>query len=265
MSSSQPNPHSSNSDLQAEFPPRLPLTILVPVYDDWAAAELLVERIDSVFGEYALSGQLLFIDDGSFDSLPEQFPKITPRNIQQIQRVELRTNLGHQRALCVGLVHLAQGDLAGPVVIMDADGEDAPSDISRLLNKFVRRRQAQSDLCRQRPARGGVSVQVFLQALSDDPSPGGRIRSSIRQLQRFARLVPGTAGRQFRSLEPLCRRSGQDEITVRDSSDRPLETVRRRLQNGIRRAGRSRSERDVGIRRQGWSAPAYFMRALPGF
>ena len=138
MSSSQPNPHYSNSDLQAEFPPRLPLTILVPVYDDWAAAELLVEQIDSVFGEYALRGQLLFIDDGSFDSLPEQFPKITPRNIQQIQRVELRTNLGHQRALCVGLVHLAQGDLAGPVVIMDADGEDAPSDISRLLNKFVR-------------------------------------------------------------------------------------------------------------------------------
>ena len=52
--------------------------------------------------------------------------------------MELRTNLGHQRALCVGLVHLAQGDLAGPVVIMDADGEDAPSDISRLLKKFVR-------------------------------------------------------------------------------------------------------------------------------
>jgi polyisoprenyl-phosphate glycosyltransferase len=110
----------------------------VPIDDDWVAAELLVERIDSVLGEYALSGQLLFMDDGSFDSLPEQFPKITPRNIQQIQRVELKTNLGHQRALCVGLVHLAQGDLAGPVVIMDADGEDAPSDISRLLNKFVR-------------------------------------------------------------------------------------------------------------------------------
>ena len=98
---------------------------------------LLVERIDSVFGEYALSGHLLFIDDGSLESLPDQFPETPPRNIQQIQSVELRTNLGHQRALCVGLVHLAQSELAGPVVIMDADGEDAPSDITRLLEKFV--------------------------------------------------------------------------------------------------------------------------------
>ena len=39
--------------------------------------------------------------------------------------------------MCVGLVHLAQSELAGPVVIMDADGEDAPSDITRLLGKFV--------------------------------------------------------------------------------------------------------------------------------
>jgi polyisoprenyl-phosphate glycosyltransferase len=137
VSSSQPNPHSSNGDLQAEFPSRLPLTILVPVFNDWAAAQLLVERIDSVFSEYALSGHLLFVDDGSFDSMPEQFPRNPPRNIPQVQSVELRTNLGHQRALCVGLVHLAQSDLVGPIVIMDADGEDAPSDITRLLEKFV--------------------------------------------------------------------------------------------------------------------------------
>jgi hypothetical protein len=109
----------------------------VPVFNDWAAAALLVERIDSVFGEYALSGRLLFIDDGSLDSVPEQFPKIPPCHLQQIQSVELRTNLGHQRALCVGLVHLAHCDLTGPVVIMDADGEDAPSDIPRLLENFI--------------------------------------------------------------------------------------------------------------------------------
>jgi glycosyltransferase involved in cell wall biosynthesis len=137
VSASHPNPHPSNRDLQAKFLPLLPLTILVPVFNDWAAAELLVESIDSVFAEYALSGHLVFVDDGSLDPLPEQFPKIPPRNIQQIQSVELRTNLGHQRALCVGLVHLAQSDLDGPVVIMDADGEDAPSDIPRLLEKFV--------------------------------------------------------------------------------------------------------------------------------
>jgi hypothetical protein len=106
-------PKSTLTKLEPSCPPRsripappisaplLPLTILVPVFNDWAAAELLVQRIDSVFGEHALSGHLLFIDDGSLESLPEQFPKTPPRNLQKIQSVELRTNLGHERALCV--------------------------------------------------------------------------------------------------------------------------------------------------------------------
>jgi hypothetical protein len=137
VSSAQLTPRSIDSDVQGEFHALLPLTLLVPVFNDWAAAELLVERIDSVFRKHALSGRLLFIDDGSFEPLPEQFPKLPPHNIQQIQTAELRTNLGHQRALCVGLVHLEQSGVAGPIVIMDADGEDAPSDIIRLLEKFV--------------------------------------------------------------------------------------------------------------------------------
>lgn len=136
VSSAQPTLHSANSDVQAEFP-LLPLTILVPVFNDWEAARLLVERLDSVFGHHALTGQIIFIDDGSVEVVPEQFPTTPPRNIQQIQSVELRTNLGHQRALCVGLVHLRQSSVATPVFIMDSDGEDDPSDIPHLLEKFV--------------------------------------------------------------------------------------------------------------------------------
>jgi hypothetical protein len=76
---------SANSDRQAKFLSLLQLTILVPVFNDWAAAELLVEQLDSVLGEHALSGHLLSIDDGSLGTMPEQFPKIPPHNIPQIQ------------------------------------------------------------------------------------------------------------------------------------------------------------------------------------
>jgi len=136
-SRAQPTPNPSRRDLHPEFLSLLPLTILVPVFNDWAAAELLAEQIDSAFGEQGLSGHLVFVDDGSLEPMPEQFPKAPPRNLLQIQTVELSTNLGHQRALCVGLVHLKQSEVAGPIVIMDGDGEDAPSDIAPLLNKFV--------------------------------------------------------------------------------------------------------------------------------
>lgn len=136
-SSAQPIYRSTDRNFQAEFLRLLPLTVLVPVFNDWAAAELLVERLDSAFGERALSGNLVFVDDGSLETMPEQFPRVAPRNIRQIQSVELSTNLGHQRALCVGLVHLRQNNAAGPIVIMDGDGEDAPSDITRLLEQYV--------------------------------------------------------------------------------------------------------------------------------
>jgi hypothetical protein len=137
VSSAQPTPHPASSELRAEFLSLLPLTILVPVFNDWAAARFLVERLDSVFGQHALTAQIIFVDDGSLEPLPEQFPATPPQNILQIQSVELRTNLGHQRALCVGLVHLQRSGVTTPVVIMDSDGEDAPSDIPRLLEKFV--------------------------------------------------------------------------------------------------------------------------------
>jgi polyisoprenyl-phosphate glycosyltransferase len=136
VSSLQPTIVSANSEILAEFS-LLPLTILAPVFNDWAAARFLVEGLDSVFGEHALTARIVFIDDGSLDPMPEHFPAAPPRNIQQIQSVELRTNLGHQRALCVGLVHLHQSGVTTPVIVMDSDGEDAPSDIPRLLEKFV--------------------------------------------------------------------------------------------------------------------------------
>jgi hypothetical protein len=137
VSSAQPTLHPAGSDLHAEFLSLLPLTILVPVFNDWTAARFLVEQLDSVFGRHALTAQIVFIDDGSLEPMPEQFPATPPQNIQQIQCMKLRTNLGHQRALCVGLVHLQQSGVTTPVVVMDADGEDAPSDIPRLLEKFV--------------------------------------------------------------------------------------------------------------------------------
>ena len=137
VSSAPPTLHPAGNDLRAEFLPLLPLTILVPVFNDWTAARFLVEQLDSVFGQHGLTAQIIFVDDGSLERVPDQFPATPPRNIQQIQSVELRTNLGHQRALCVGLVHLQRSGITSPVVVMDSDGEDAPSDIPRLLEKFV--------------------------------------------------------------------------------------------------------------------------------
>ena len=161
MSSVQQTSHSTDLDASAEFPSLLPLTILIPVFDDWASARVLIERLDLMFGDQALTGQIVFIDDGSLERMPEQLPATPPRNIQQIQCVELRINLGHQRALCVGLVHLMQSGVVSPVVIMDSDGEDAPSDIPRLLEKFVREGKRKTIFAARRLRAEGFVFKFF--------------------------------------------------------------------------------------------------------
>ena len=42
--------------------------------------------------------------------------------------LHLRRNLGHQRAIAIGLSHLHEQDRYARIVIMDGDGEDAESD-----------------------------------------------------------------------------------------------------------------------------------------
>jgi hypothetical protein len=86
-----PTLHPASSDIRAEFLSLLPLTILVPAFDDWVAARFLVDRIDSVFSEHALMGQTISVDDGSLEPVPEDFPQLRPHNIQPIQSVELRS------------------------------------------------------------------------------------------------------------------------------------------------------------------------------
>jgi hypothetical protein len=74
-----------------------------------------------------------------------------------VEVVELRTNLGHQKAIAVGLCQVAAAGIAPEdrVVVMDADGEDDPAQIPDLLQAtaskpprlvFARRRKRHEPL-----------------------------------------------------------------------------------------------------------------------
>jgi hypothetical protein len=53
--------------------------------------------------------------------------------LTRIQVLELRRNLGHQRAIAVGLSFVEQDRPGRLVVVMDGDGEDDPVDVPRLV------------------------------------------------------------------------------------------------------------------------------------
>jgi hypothetical protein len=58
--------------------------------------------------------------------------------------LHLRCNLGHQRAIALGLYHAHEFTRAEAVVVMDGDGEDRAEDLPALLEEFERggRREA---------------------------------------------------------------------------------------------------------------------------
>lgn len=67
-------------------------------------------------------------EPGSREALSGPF-----RSIRNISLLTLRRNLGHQRAIAVGLAYAEKHQQSDVVVVMDADGEDAPADVPRLI------------------------------------------------------------------------------------------------------------------------------------
>ncbi|MDQ6886938.1 MAG: glycosyltransferase [Gemmatimonadota bacterium] len=107
--------------------------VLIPVLDDWEALGQLLELLDKEFAERSLRARVLVIDDGSQLPPPPSFRSLQLSVLREIDILRLRRNLGHQRAIAVGLAYIAEHLRCTAVVVMDGDGEDRPSDVPRLV------------------------------------------------------------------------------------------------------------------------------------
>jgi glycosyltransferase involved in cell wall biosynthesis len=117
------------------------IVILIPMFNDWDAADLLLSDLDRALTDYPMSAEVLFIDDGSTLPMPETFARRPFTALPAVDILQLRRNLGHQRAIAVGLVYVYENIPCTAVVVMDADGEDRPADIHALVEKFNRENQ----------------------------------------------------------------------------------------------------------------------------
>lgn len=114
------------------------IIILMPVFNDWQAAGLLLADLDRVLGPEPGEFEVLLVDDGSPAPVPEGFPGFVPRKLAEVSLLRLRRNLGHQRAIAAGLIHIHLERDCRAVVVMDADGEDRAEDVPRLMAEFRR-------------------------------------------------------------------------------------------------------------------------------
>jgi polyisoprenyl-phosphate glycosyltransferase len=108
----------------------VPLTIVTPVYEDAEASSRLFTELARELGRDVF---VVAVDDGSVRE------PVRARALEQAgvagAIVRLKRNVGHQRAIAIGLSYVAdQGDERSPVAVMDSDGEDAPASVTQLMS-----------------------------------------------------------------------------------------------------------------------------------
>jgi hypothetical protein len=112
------------------------LLILIPVYNDWEAVALLLRKMDSVLLEHGLEPEVLLVDDASTVAWQAALGNTSYRAIRSVRVLALRRNLGHQRAIAIGLTYVDEHSSCDAVLVMDGDGEDAPEDVPRLVERL---------------------------------------------------------------------------------------------------------------------------------
>lgn len=127
------------------------LRICIPVYNDWASVGLLVDRLDAMAAGLGVTVSLLLVDDGSSEPPPDALSR-RPACLQSIEVLRLRRNVGHQRAIALGLTFIHEQRPCTAVVVMDADGEDAPQDVPALVER-CRREEFRSIVFAERARR----------------------------------------------------------------------------------------------------------------
>ena len=119
------------------------LTLVVPMHNERASVGLLLEECRAVLddpeqdwsalgiapGAGTPSWEIVFVDDGSTDGCFQLVKGLATEN-SEIRAFRLRRNLGKAAALSVGFSHAR----AEVVISLDADLQDDPREIPRMLN-----------------------------------------------------------------------------------------------------------------------------------
>jgi hypothetical protein len=125
----------SQSDASAPGTSQDRLVVMIPVFNDWDSLELHLKNLDRALHGHGIAADLLIVDDGSTVPPDATFCISAYRSLGRIELVTLRRNLGHQRAIAIGLAYVEARVPCRAVAVMDGDGEDDPGDVPRLIQR----------------------------------------------------------------------------------------------------------------------------------
>jgi glycosyltransferase involved in cell wall biosynthesis len=111
--------------------PEVELSVVVPVYNELANLEPLVDRVSAVAADLVAQWELILVDDGSTDGSSELLDRLAGEDGHLVV-LHLVANCGQSAALDAGF-RASRGAL---VAILDADLQTFPEDLPELLERL---------------------------------------------------------------------------------------------------------------------------------
>lgn len=110
---------------------RIDISVVIPVMNEEGSLLLLYNRLKRVLDRLKKSYEIIFVDDGSTDNSLKIMDEIAQKD-SSVVIIKFRKNYGQTAAFAAGFKY-ATGDV---VITMDADLQNDPEDIPRLLEKL---------------------------------------------------------------------------------------------------------------------------------
>lgn len=107
------------------------ISVVIPAYNEVESLTPLTSEVLEVMRGLGEDFEVLFVDDGSRDGTRELLRRLAEEN-SEVHFVGFKQNRGQTAAMAAGFRH-ARGDV---VVTLDADMQNDPRDIPRLLEKL---------------------------------------------------------------------------------------------------------------------------------
>lgn len=105
------------------------ISVVIPAYNEARVIETLIGRVREALAQHRI--EVLFVNDGSSDDTARVLDMLAAAD-SRVKAIHLSRNFGHQAAILAGLRH-ARGDA---VIVMDADLQDDPGALPRLVDKW---------------------------------------------------------------------------------------------------------------------------------
>lgn len=208
--------------ISADLPPATTqLAVVVPAYNESAVLEAFHARLIAVLsGLDAVQGHVLYVDDGSSDDTWALIQRLAADDAR-VAGLRLSRNFGKEAALSAGLEHVPEASDA--VVVIDADLQDPPELISRLLEAWHAGHEV---VYAVRASRAGetrfkrftaAAFYRMMGRVSDTPIP--RNTGDFRLLSRAALQALRRLPERQRFMKGLFAWIGYDQVGIRYERD----------------------------------------------